>query len=293
MGGEHLVLDPAIRDWVVFPLMLMVILVGVLRHNITALLKADKPLDKEELSYKQTLTRAKRLRGNGRFICREAFSRRKGYFTAKEGGLLRQEDLPGQANPMANPDKMMGPMKSQQMGFVGTNMFMMAFTSYFFEGFVLVRVPFPLTNRFKVMLQRGVQLSTLDASYVSSTSWYFLVMFGLKSVINLFLRETPVQHEAKVIQSQLGVGAASMGFDTKKIFASEADSLDLAPHEWLLNDVEKRLLGSKYPTTSVYDLAGMHDDSAAMFGANGGGRAAQKTPKGSGGKKRPSGKRSD
>lgn len=36
------------------------------------------------------------------------------------------------------------------MGFVGTNMFMMAFTSYFFEGFVLVRVPFPLTNRFKV-----------------------------------------------------------------------------------------------------------------------------------------------
>ena len=38
----------------------------------------------------------------------------------------------------------------EQMGFIGTNMFMMAFTSYFFEGFVLVRVPFPLTNRFKV-----------------------------------------------------------------------------------------------------------------------------------------------
>ena len=52
MGGEHLVLDPAIRDWVVFPLMLMVILVGVLRHNITALLKSEKPLDKNELSYK-------------------------------------------------------------------------------------------------------------------------------------------------------------------------------------------------------------------------------------------------
>eukprot|EP00903_Cladosiphon_okamuranus_P021880 g20115.t1 len=294
MGGEHLVLDPAIRDWVVLPLMLMVILVGVLRHNITALLKAEKPLDKEELSYKQTLTRAKRLRGNGRFICREAFSRRKGYFTAKEGGLLRQEDLPGQANPMANPDKMMGPMKSQ-MGFVATNMFMMAFTSYFFEGFVLVRVPFPLTNRFKVMLQRGVQLSTLDASYVSSTSWYFLVMFGLKSVINLFLRDAPVQDEAKVIQSQLGMGAASMGFDTKKLFSSEADSLDLAPHDWVLNDVEKRLLGSKYPTASVYDLAGMHGDGGDMFGASrGGGKGGGKASKSGGGKRRPGGaKRSD
>lgn len=52
MAGEHLVLDPAIRDWVVFPLMLMVILVGVLRHNITALLRSEKPLDKEELGYK-------------------------------------------------------------------------------------------------------------------------------------------------------------------------------------------------------------------------------------------------
>lgn len=47
------------------------------------------------------------------------------------------------------------------------------------------------------MLQRGVQLSTLDASYVSSTSWYFLVMFGLKSVINLFLRDAPVQDEVR------------------------------------------------------------------------------------------------
>lgn len=52
MSGEHLVLDPAIRNWVVFPLMLMVILVGILRHNISALLKSEKPLDKEELSYK-------------------------------------------------------------------------------------------------------------------------------------------------------------------------------------------------------------------------------------------------
>ena len=50
-----------------------------------------------------------------------------------------------------------------QMGFVFTNMFMMAFTSYFFEGFVLVRVPFPLTNRFKVRTVRVVieQCNTL------------------------------------------------------------------------------------------------------------------------------------
>lgn len=293
MAGEHLVLDSAIRDWVVFPLMVMVILVGVLRHEITALIKSDdKPLDKEELSHKQLLTRAKRLRGNGRFICEEAFMRRKGYYTAKEGGLLRNEDLPGPVNPMANPEKMMGPMKSQ-MGFLGTNMFMMAFTSYFFDGFVLLRVPFPLTNRFKVMLQRGVQLSTLDASYVSSTSWYFLVMFGLKSVINLFLRDTPAQEEARALQMQLGVGSSNIGFDSKKMFASEADSLDLAPHNCFLDDVEQRLLGNKYPSKSVFDLAGMQND--AMMGRNpsssGGGAGVSKKGPGSG--KKRSSKRSD
>ncbi|CAM9497229.1 unnamed protein product [Choristocarpus tenellus] len=106
-------LDPAIRDWVVFPLMLMVILVGIIRHSITGILKSDKPLEKEELSHKQMLTRAKRLRSNGRFLSETAFQGRKGYYAAKEDGILRREDLPGQANPMASPDKMMGPMKSQ------------------------------------------------------------------------------------------------------------------------------------------------------------------------------------
>ncbi|CAN0143402.1 unnamed protein product [Discosporangium mesarthrocarpum] len=112
-GGDHLILDPAIRDWVVFPLMFMVILVGIIRHNITGLLKADKPLDKEELTHKQMLTRAKRLRGNGRFLSVEAFEGRKGFYGDKKSGVLRREDLPGQANPMASPEKMMGPMKSQ------------------------------------------------------------------------------------------------------------------------------------------------------------------------------------
>ena len=47
------------------------------------------------------------------------------------------------------------------------------------------------------MFQRGLEgLSTLDTSYVSSVSWYFLVMFGLRGFFRLakVIRETVKFH---------------------------------------------------------------------------------------------------
>lgn len=53
--------------------------------------------------------------------------------------------------------------------------------------FDVVKLPFPLTIRFKSMLQSGVMTRDLDVKWVSSLSWYFLNLFGLQSVFGFIL----------------------------------------------------------------------------------------------------------
>jgi hypothetical protein len=127
---------------------------------------------------------------------------------------------------------------------------MMNFISSFFSGFVCLKVPFPLpSNGFKVMLQRGVDLSSLDISYVSSVSWYFLITFGMQGAYQLIMGAQDVPDPRMAMQ--MGMGAPQMGFDAKAAYAGELAALMVSRHK-PVNVVayaeEKKLLKERFPS---------------------------------------------
>jgi len=207
MAREHLLLDPAIRDWVVIPMVIMLVLVGLGRNYVNQLIKSTPVITEDslgELRHKQVLAQSQRLRMNGRFLNDAAFNMRKSYMIRKKTGILR-EKVPGATNPMSNPMAMVDMMKGNIV-FMLPNFAMMAFVGYFFSGFVCLKIPFPLpSNHFKLMMQRGVDLTSLDVSYVSSLSWYFLVTFGMNGIMRLIMGSDSDFDDAKMMQMQVSL----------------------------------------------------------------------------------------
>lgn len=104
----------------------------------------------------------------------------------KDGPGSRGKAAP---NPMTDPaamEGMMGAMKGN-MAMMIPQTLIMGWINAFFAGYVILKLPFPLTIRFKSMLQSGVMTRDLDVRWVSSLSWYFLCLFGLQPVFNFIL----------------------------------------------------------------------------------------------------------
>lgn|ERR1711920_64733 len=247
-----LILDPSIRDWVVLPMVLVMVLVGLVRHYATLLMKSTPKSELNTLKQMQTLKRAQMLRGNGKFVRTSSIAQRVKFFVASEkedgykGILCEKQPKSNAMNPMMNPDGMTNMLKGN-MTMMLPNMLMMGLISYFFAGFVLVKVPFSLTQEFKEMFQRGVELKTLDVSYVSSLSWYFLVMFGMRGFLSLILGEQSAHDDTQAMQAQMGMGMNQPGFDATKAFKQERDNLRLHDHDWELQHMELKYLGEKIP----------------------------------------------
>ena len=192
LSQRDVLLDPRIRDWVVFPMIILMIFVRLGRMYVQHLLKSDNSIGTKELTqirYKQILGRGDRLRLSQENINKDSYYIRQQYYISEETGILNDKKVPGMPNPMSNPNAL-GDMVKGQITFMLPNFLLMGFVNNFFNGFVCLKVPFSMpSNSFKAMLQRGVDLKELNVSYVSSLSWYLILSFGLNGLYRLILDE--------------------------------------------------------------------------------------------------------
>ncbi|GAB5592454.1 hypothetical protein Unana1_07354 [Umbelopsis nana] len=258
--AKQMILDPAIRDWVLLPIMVVMLLVGILRHHITVLITGTpKKPQLKAVRESKALLRGSQLRAFRNAIPPHAFASRKAYLTQAfdQGKYLKNPNAPTEGapapNPMTDPDMMEGMMEGmkKQVTNMVPQMLIMGWINFFFQGFVVIKLPFPLTLRFKSMLQSGVDTRDMDVTWVSSLSWYFLNLFGLNSVFTLILGDNNAagagMNDMAAMGGIAGMGMPGMGApgqpqDFNKIFMAEKENLMITSHDWELESIEEKVL---------------------------------------------------
>lgn len=219
-----------------------------------ALFKSEPKVDMKEVKTNSMLGRTRTLRAHHDWIAEKFFRQRKAYFVKKDVGVLVKsppkpkdpmEMLQGGGDPMAA----MGMMKNQ-MVFMLLQGLLAYWVSHLFSGFVVAKTPFPLGFQFKGMLQRGVDVHSLDPGYVSSLCWYMFVMMCSHSLAGLFqalFTKADVDMSDDPMMAMMGGMGGGMGMmpgggpDMSKIYKQEQEGLEMIAHEFLLQNIETEL----------------------------------------------------
>jgi len=191
------------------------------------------------LREKQALQRSNILRVHAGYIPEHGVRQRTHFLTAKDSGVFskKTERKGMQEQMLSNPDMMTNLMKQNLTGIV-PQIAMGTFVNYFFSGFIMGKIPFPLSPSFRLMLQRGIDLPTLDVTYFTSLSYYMLLLFGLRGVMSLFFKEDTID-ETQVQRQQMTMGMGAMGADPQKAFDAERNALEILDYKHKLETAEK------------------------------------------------------
>lgn len=246
-SAAELTLDPKLKYWVLFPISVVMILVGVMRQYIMIILGPKiKSVPRKKLTETQYINKAQALLGNGTNLTRESFKVRQEYLAQvlSEGKYLAQKDKPETpANPLTDPnasDAMMGMVKGNLANYIPQTLIMW-WVNHFFAGFLLMKLPFPLTIKFKEMLQSGIMTSDLDPRWVSSISWYFISTLGLNPVNNLLFGDEEGD-ALGVVQQQQQMETMPGGPTPDVVMKNMANDITIAQHESCFDNIEERIL---------------------------------------------------
>jgi hypothetical protein len=205
----------------------------------------DKDQNSSQVRQKAILGRCQTMKATSCMLTPTGFQQRIRYFTDKDDGVLHEKvEKQDMAEVfMSNPD-MMNSMMKQQLGGLGPQLALGAFVNYFFRGFILGKLPFSLSPKFRGMLQSGIDLPSLDVTYLSSLSYYMLLLFGSRGILTLFFKDVVNDAALAAQMQQKGMNnpMMMMGADPQKQIQDELKAMDLLQHRWQMQDAEVRAL---------------------------------------------------
>jgi hypothetical protein len=258
-------LDPSIRNWVFIPITLITISVSLLMKYLTFIFnsgsanskiipstcepKEESFLKNElvnrdvDIKVKAAINRSQKLRTNFMYISDRGFKARKAFFCNEQSGFFTQK-LESKAPDIMNPNMMGDMLKKNVLNglyyaliFVGVG--------YMFSGFILLKLPFGLTQKFRSMLQQGINLPDLDVSYVSAISWCLILVFGLNSILQYFdggENYSMLKEQEQMMKAPMMGMGGPQGVDYAKIFSAEKENVEIIPYFSVLDDSVERLI---------------------------------------------------
>jgi len=254
----EMVLDPGIRAFVLFPIFLVVFLRSLLSQSIATLVRSKPELkQRDRIEHAQAVRRSKRIRANCNWLPAASFAQRRKYTVSSSLAPVEVEKKEPGEQSVDDMNNMMSMMKGNTASYISNIGFMMWVNS-FFAGFLLVRLPFSVSETFRPLVQRDVMLQPFDCSYVSSLSWYFISFFGLSGLNKLLLSSTantddPDMKAMKDMSAGMGMpgmaqpqmspmGGMGGGYNPNDMFKTERNEMKIVRHDWMIRDADKKLL---------------------------------------------------
>lgn len=258
-------LDSSLRNYIFIPLTVITVCVSLLMKYLTALFSKSKkqlfPIERkaleefnleQELKIKDTdiviqnsIDRANRLKDNFMFISEKGFKKRQAFFNE----FFSREFKSTQSMDFMNPS-MMGDMLKKNVTNAVYYISLFVVGGYFFSGYLILKLPFGLTRKFKSMMQQGLNLPDFDPSYVSAISWCLILVFGINPILQFFDGGedfSMIEQQKQMMTQPLNLMSNPMtgGKDYKKVLDPEKESINIISNFSLVEDAVDTLI-NKY-----------------------------------------------
>ncbi|MCQ2816759.1 MAG: TMCO1/EMC3 family protein [archaeon] len=253
-------LDASLRNWIFFPVTIITICVSLLMKYLSLLFSSNDqkviPSDNKDINkfdYNEEMTkrdldiqvtnalsRSNLLKSNFMFLSSKGFKLRRNYFCKNETGYFNQKHE--SKTDIMNPNMMFDMIKRNVTNAI-YYLLMFVGGGYFFSGFILLKLPFGLTQKFRGMMQQGLNLPDVDVSYVSAISWCLILVFGLNDILQQF--DGGEEYSMLAQQEQMFKAPMQMMGpmkDYNRIFNAEKESVNILPTFSLVDDSVDNLL---------------------------------------------------